>query len=116
MDAYLGTDPWLPVARRHHDLAGALDAEMDVMLFGQLLAGQGRPEVVLVCADQLDGQPLRSLVQPAGLRLAALLADQPGQACRAVAPHPDRQPFADFLLVTTPAVSSSNICARFASF
>ena len=53
--AHRAAAPGFPITGPHHQLAGALDGQPDVVQFGELLVGQRRAEVAVMCADQLDG-------------------------------------------------------------
>ena len=64
MNAYPDTFAGFPEARLNHELAGALNREGNLVAFKQLLTGQRRPEVTVVCADQFNRQTLGHLIQP----------------------------------------------------
>src|SRR5439155_1453438 len=60
-----------------HPAAQRFDREREAMLLGQLLVGEGGPEIRIALADERQGVRLRRGREPARARPAALARDEP---------------------------------------
>ena len=86
---FIGLAEWLvvsSVARLDHQLAGALDGQLNVVPLGESLVSQRRPKVPVVCTDELDGRGTDGFIQPPIRGPTALLADQSTQTFRLITP------------------------------
>lgn len=71
---------WVSNSRDYHQLARALDRQVNAVQLAQLLFGQRGAEVTVVRADKFKHRRTSFLVQPPVRGAPALLADQARQA------------------------------------
>src|SRR5438874_1603381 len=69
--------PRHPQPRGGHPAPQRFDREREAMLLGQLLVGEGGPEIRIALADERQGVRLRRGREPARARPAALARDEP---------------------------------------